>query len=77
MLVDPLPIDLVHRRCGPVGAADRLQVVDVEQQFPVAGPSHFVQVDKAGFDDGALGVGGAAECRRASHRRREASPACP
>ena len=52
---------------GAIGAAERPQVVDVEQQPPVAGAAQLVELHEPGLDVGALGVG---DLRSASARAR-------
>ena len=69
VLLHPLPIEPVHRGRRAVGTADRLQVVEIEQQPPVAGASQLVQLDEAGLDIRTFGVRGVSKRRRTGDRR--------
>ena len=56
MLVDAIAIDAPERRRGAVGAADVAQAVHVEQQPPVAGAPHLVELHQPRFDVGPLAL---------------------
>ena len=49
VLPDARPVDLGDRRGGAIGAAQRLQVVDVQQQPPVARPGPSCRAARAGL----------------------------
>ena len=59
--LDALAIEMRHRRGGAVDTAERAQVVDVEEQPPVAGPSELVEMDEARLDVRPVGVGDLAQ----------------
>ena len=69
VLLHALPIEPIHRGRRAVGTADRLQVVEIEQQPPVAGASQLVQLDEAGLDIRTFGVRGVSKRRRTGDRR--------
>ena len=66
--LDAFAIEVRHGRRCPVDAAERAQIIDVEEQPPVAGAAQAIEVDEAGFDVGAIGIGDLLErlgpCRR-------------
>ena len=57
VLLHAIAIDAAERRGGAVGAADFAQVVDVEQQPPVAGAPQLVDLHQPRLDVGPLLVG--------------------
>ena len=50
VLVHARSIDGVERRDGSIRAAHRVEIVDAQQQAPVSGAAHLVQLHKAGLD---------------------------
>ena len=68
MLLNALAIEMRHRGGHAVDAAERSQIVDVEEQAPIARPAQLVQPDQPRFDIGTIGVRRAPQRRRARRR---------
>jgi hypothetical protein len=71
VLAHPRAIDLAHDRGSSIRSPERLQVVHVEEQPPVAGTAHLVELREPRLDVGQLRCRGLGERRRSRFCRIE------
>ena len=74
MLLDAIAVDAPERRRRAIGAADLAQVLDVEQQPPVAGAPQLVDLHQPRFDVGPLPVRFSLRAPRSAPSPRRAAP---